>query len=384
MTTKVLILQDMLVDRIVLNFYGIRIPHLTYDNFKRIVEDLQESIFTVATESLNYHKFRFRKKYGVIGEATFRFDPNSGCAHMSMNVTLNATRSLREQLDQQYSSPLVKSLDGNTNFIPNYHAKMFTEDALQKACISQVITRAQAILDDIQSTASDATSDDLLRLTGTRISVHEIELYWDVSLDGALVEVNRLASRFRSIFKETYSHSYPIGRTSTGMVQNSMSLFGEIQKGEILKVYAKTPRIIRFEIVLKKSRIRGLVGSNVLHCLDTGSLIDFCHALSEIPLQHLNQFMEKLDLESTDWSLTLLLYTINKRCRTYAESCDIIQILAARGGVKYCAAYGPSTYRLRDAGVLRVTQRGVYACSQRDQELLRFYLEEIRLCAKNH
>lgn len=375
MNLNELVIEDMMIDRIVINVYSMTIPQLSLQEYTRIAENLQEDIFTVKNQQQRFHKFKFRDSYDVSGEAHFWFDQGYQSAGLTMSISMNPTRSLRKRLDATNPPNIDRSLDGGTNFLPEKWLGALTRKFLQDWCYEQLCSDIQHVIDDLQSVISHAAPNSNLVLTGSKTSIEGIELYWDVPAEGAIMEASRLADRFHSYFRNAFSHLHPLTHTSTGMTENAPSMLAEIMSGESLRIYAKTPSTMRFELILKKNRIRGLRGSNSLPELDRETVKHFCYSIAEQPLEHLNQFLLNLEKVSITLSQPNLLHKIARCCKRNLFL-EVIQVLAARGGLKYSERFGSIVYRLVDAGVLYRVRRGVYAISMRHQRVLRQYLEK--------
>lgn len=97
-----------------------------------------------------------------------------------------------------------------------------------------------------------------LRREDVRFTVNEIELAWDVySPEGASLAAQRFESAWKRRLAEP-SHVFELPRVHRGRNDGELKALGA--GGEILKLYAKGWRFLRFEAQLAQKHVKALVG----------------------------------------------------------------------------------------------------------------------------
>lgn len=110
----------------------------------------------------------------------------------------------------------------------------------------------------LQQSADDANCQ--FQRIGEHINIKEIETHWEFSCDRPLEEMLRLERAVRrvaassetnwmSISQEAREHIGPLANSSIGAEDNSPRIKMMLERGTSLRIYAKTSRRLRFEVV---------------------------------------------------------------------------------------------------------------------------------------
>ncbi|MCK0139306.1 hypothetical protein [Aliiroseovarius sp. F47248L] len=209
-------------------------------------------------------------------------------------------------------------------------------------------------------------------------SLQEIEVYWEYDCDDPIQFVTALLPKIRSIGSVFYEGSVDTSyarEVSSVIEHQSPSIKARIAKGVWLRVYAKTNRRVRFEILLESNIIGKICGgqtasSRPLFCSKVSPLIEYAtDKLNTI----LPTILPSLAPNSHHTAISLVT-EICSACNATHTAQTIISSLVCMGRI---ALYNGShlkepVHKLRDLGVLQtvIPRSRNYVVTPRYEEAL--------------
>lgn len=203
-----------------------------------------------------------------------------------------------------------------------------------------------------------------------RFNIQSVETYFEFACSDPIQIVLRLEPYLRSFAAQPVtSQDYPIQAGRPEAVENTRRLSIQTRRGEILKIYAKTNRRIRFEIIheLSGDAFRLSQGGHTFFRIeDALQLLDSLARLAtERVNEVLNHFRLRTEPPLEDKSVLQLIIDIQTVCRSQGEAQSILEILVANSslvvgrGIALGAALDSTLQRLVRRRIL-VSSNGRY------------------------
>lgn len=123
-------------------------------------------------------------------------------------------------------------------------------------------------------------------------SLKAVEFYWEFDSDSPINLVADLAPRLTSISLEHHTRDYPIGRNETESKGQSKRVSIALQKGVLLRVYAKTTKRVRFEVAFDKNGIESCTRRRTTNADD--ELFEWLQVLADAAAAHVNSIFALL------------------------------------------------------------------------------------------
>lgn len=222
---------------------------------------------------------------------------------LRLDLSLNPTRFVRHQMwptrmgrpveDWDWPDPIIRTGNQSTPPSPESEIALDGKDNVLLSARNLSLARPEAwpyhvrrYFEAFESAinaefARAFDEADLALFTGRRIrrptthyNLNLVESYWEFQSANPTREVRRLEPILFPLGMSTTSRDYPHGLAQSGLDENSRSILIALPRGRSLRVYAKTNKRIRFEVIhdLSKPSVCQLL--NPYECRKTTERLD--------------------------------------------------------------------------------------------------------------
>ncbi|MDA8632415.1 hypothetical protein N9L71_01550 [Verrucomicrobiales bacterium] len=267
------------------------------------------------------------------------------------------------------------SLDGKDNWLPNIEFWQESSRADSNSASPQLYL--DAILSAWESEAERAaglSGAQFIPNETPQISLQKAETYWEFAATDPCGAVKMLTYPLERYSAKSSVQDFPVQQEMEG---NSRSLLVNLRTGESLRVYAKTNRRVRFEVVYKLSGDKKFRHFGSQQGADLSALLDVARDLSFGVLSHCISYLDQShSVDGGDLPPFRLISDLIEGSETPSAAYDILTLLIHnRRIVRSCASrLVPSLDALKRKGVLVMASGGSRVAAEkyeRGLELLR-------------
>ena len=189
------------------------------------------------------------------------------------------------------------------------------------------------------------------------VCLREIEIYWEFWSENAITQMNEIEPSLMAIGLEARSRAFQHGYSVYRRVHNTRSVEARLSSDTFVKIYAKTTKRIRFEVIVKKGAIKAV--NNNRYTFDRLSdLLGIIPRLNEVAALAVNDVLDHLQSQRCR-QIRLITPTgfVGEICRHVQEgsvAAQLISLLVINGVIAPMDQdpLQPSVLALVRAGVL--------------------------------
>ena len=257
---------------------------------------------------------------------------------------------------------------GNDNWIPDnrfwfaYTAPQFWSRHLS-AYLSGTVN---AINDDLHR-AAELQTVTVLPPTEFPVSLHSVETYWEFYSEAPLEAVRAMQPVFQAFAAAPLVVSEHSVEPSTEMEQNSLCLKLQSRNGEVVKIYAKTNRRVRFEVVHRLSGNRPMIlpSGHTFPSVESASrCIWHLATVAEATVNQLLRFFQsRHSVPVNQYGILKFISEIQAACATPEQAYELLTLLVNNSsvvvgpGIPMRSIFGPALSCLKRRGVLETSHR---------------------------
>lgn len=366
-------------DSLTLNF-RYRIPHAPFATIARVLR-----------QSRGFRSPRNRRRVAGTLSVRFPFLPAGeeqritvrvtrpqASAPLCIYVTLNALTALHRGRSDYAGE---RGRNGRVNWL--HPDDVEADNTYVAEALAAMIAAVESVLSDFaHELARDLPGTGFATLEG--VTVQELEVAVDMGAD----DPHALVRRWQPIIRRQFSHSIVnvYGGSAESYIEtdgDQLLVSGFAGPDERVKLYEKTNRRVRLEVVIGSRAFRRLGLNRTLPIDDGFGFISFFEAAATRVLPHFRSLLtgsSSLHSLPADHSPIDFVANICTRTRDTAHAADLIRVLCRNGQV-------PSTFNRRlirylsEDGVLERVARGRYAVThtyQRGLAIWRHVDEQVR------
>lgn len=356
----------LLIDRIIICAFSWEFHDLSKTSMDRLAQQFRFKTDPM-NEAVAWKKKSMKLEFASQVDMRIYYYSKQRMLRISAHIHLNPTRQIRRSLtDCTKSDAKAGSLDNSDNWLPDEVIDHIGKYHVQKLVVNETTTMIQKTLQCIRDMIGLGSRVEEL---GPILSIRSVEIYKDIKCNNSLLFLRAHANSFGSHFRSINRALYRTSCINESISRNGMCLSGSHRKGERHKMYAKTPTLVRIESVYTSSRIRQILGTNVI-----GSNMNRCfqNAIASLKVEFQATFHNILSsLESSQHQFGSLLqqfYFIARSSPSIDKFYTLISILSSNGRIASTHGLYKQVYRLSKCGVLEKTERGLYRA---DKELIK-------------
>lgn len=352
--------DKFMVDRLILSLYDFKITPVFHDQRKQIDDLFCKTLFSIKNSGQLYSKYNLRKHTGLRGGASLKYVPESKTMSLTLNLELNPTKIQRNKYAQASRIAFPKSFDNKENFIPPdlierigryklHYENVLTIKGAVNNFLNEIITLIHSVLDSQNITISQP-----------KFAIQEVEIYFDQVISNPFEILQNHQKSFSSYFQISRKDEYETYYYSDGLEFNSPCLKASSYKGELHKIYVKSPSVLRFETAYKKERIRSLCETNVIDLSSFQSIISLFYPLAQ---QTQKVFCQTSQIKNHSLNTDLLFaffYYLARSCPKEKVFTELSNILLTNGRICSAKDYYYPIHRLKKKGILKMVRRGIY------------------------